>query len=321
MAGIESIVNADPFEVGERIARELRRQNPNPTMILMYPSMLDIVPAERAIQGVESVFGPQVPICGALSIDSMKLSSAFEFLDDRVFERGAVAIGLTDPTLEVISQANHGFPVIGEPFTVTRSTANRVYELDETPAWTSLTARLGLSEYSHPATVVTIGELAEELPEELWEDYGSRYIIRAGGAMNDADGSLYTATSVAEGTRLWLVRRDEKEMIEGIKRLVEQVGRRCQGQAAGGGVPRGLRAAWQAPGQPSPQGGGGQPHPGSTVSGRERALDGPVWRRGDDHARRTKPDPRVHNVAPRPRRAIAQRRARADHRVGEAEGP
>ncbi len=230
VAGIESIVNADPFEVGERIARELRRQNPNPTLILLYPSMLDILPAERAIQGMESVLGPQVPICGALSIDNMKFSSAFEFLDDHVFERGAVAIGLTDPTLEVISQANHGFPVIGEPFSVTRSTANRVYELDGKPAWTCLTARLGLSEYSHPATVVTIGELAEELPQELWEEYGSRFIIRAGGAMNDADGSLYTATSIAEGTRLWLVRRDEKEMIEGIKRLVERVVRRCQGR-------------------------------------------------------------------------------------------
>jgi hypothetical protein len=61
--------------------------------------------------------------------------------------------------------------------------------------------------------------LGEELPEELHEEYGSMFIVR-GGALKDADGSLYLHVSCSEGTRLWLMKRDEKGMFEGVDRLV-----------------------------------------------------------------------------------------------------
>jgi hypothetical protein len=44
-----------------------------------------------------------------------------EFLDDQVFEKGVVMLGIAEPTLELIGMANHGLEVLGDPFEVTEN--------------------------------------------------------------------------------------------------------------------------------------------------------------------------------------------------------
>jgi hypothetical protein len=188
------------------------------------------MPAEKMIAGIESVFGPDVPIFGSTSVDNMKLVSSFQFLGNRILERGAVAVGFSDPTLELISQANHGFSVFGKPFTVTRSESSRIYELNGKPAWNSLTERMGLSELAHPFELWAFTQLAVELPGELHEEYGSKYIIRAGGGLKEPDGSIHTGVSSPEGTKLWLIKRNEKGLIDGLDRMTEQIVQRCGGR-------------------------------------------------------------------------------------------
>jgi hypothetical protein len=231
VASRESIVNMDSYEVSAQLAQELKSQNPNINLILFHPSGLEVFP-ERAIEGTESVFGPDVPIIGGPSLDNMKFVGDFQFAGDRVFERGAVAVGFADPTIEVIAQANHGFSDTGESFEVTRSELNHIFELDGQTAWKSWTERLGLPE-TVPPIEVCFAPLAEQLPEELHEEYGSQYIIRVyGGSFESVseDGSLFVTASCPEGTKLWLMKRDEKGIFEGVDRIVEQVVQRCGGR-------------------------------------------------------------------------------------------
>jgi hypothetical protein len=230
VAGVKSMVNVDSYDVGQRIAKELKSQNPNINMILCHPSTQDVMPAERLFEGIESVFGSDVPIFGGASLDNMKLIRNYQFLGDTISERGAVAVGFADPTLELIAKANHGFSVIGKPFTVTRSEGAHIYELDGRPAWKVFTERLGLSELTHPFKVGTFAQLAEELPAELQEEYGSKYIIRAGGSLKDEDGSIYTGVSAPEETKLWLVQKDEEGLADGVEKMVEQIVQRCNGR-------------------------------------------------------------------------------------------
>ncbi len=231
VASKESIVNTDSHEASAQIAKDLKSQNPNINIILFHPSGLEIFP-EKAIEGIESVFGPDVSIIGGTSLDNMKIAGDFQFAGDRIFERGAVAVGFADPTLEVIAQANHGFSGTGESFEVTRSELNHIFELDGQTAWKSLTERLGLPETAQPIEVV-FAPLAEQLPEELHEEYGSRYIIREyGGSFESVseDGSIFVTASCPEGTKLWLMKRDEKRIFGGVDRMVEQVVQRCEGR-------------------------------------------------------------------------------------------
>jgi len=70
--------------------------------------------------------------------------------------------------------------------------------------------------------VLTLSILAEELPAELEEEYGSKYVLRS--AVGDImDNSFSTPTTCKEGTRLLLAKRDEKGMFDGVDRMTKQI--------------------------------------------------------------------------------------------------
>jgi hypothetical protein len=228
VAGKDSITSSTSFEVAAELAQQLKNKNPNINMIHFLPSGFDIT-ADRALKGIESVFGPEIPIFGATSGDNMKLITNFQFIGDRIFERGAVAVGFADPSLEVITQATLGFNVMGEPFEVTRSELNRIIELDGQPAWKFLTNRLGFPETAQPTEAGPALWLAQKLPEELRDEYGNTHIIFAAFKV-DADSSISGPVVFPEGTRIWNALRDEERMFADLDKMVEQLSKRCKGR-------------------------------------------------------------------------------------------
>ncbi len=225
VASMDSIIDTDPYQVGVQIAQDLKNKNSGINMIHFLPSSLDILPGGKAIEGIESVFGPDIPIFGGCALDNAKWISNYQFFGDQVIERGAVAVGFADPTLEVIMGADHGYTVIGEPLEVTRSNSNRVYELDGKTAWKALTERAGIPETSDPMGLeaATLWTIARRLPEELHDEYGSPYHLFIGGPAKGADGSLNAYTVCRVGTKLWLTQRDEERIFKGVDRIVNQI--------------------------------------------------------------------------------------------------
>ena len=228
VAGKDSITSSTSFEVAAELAQQLKNKNPNINMIHFLPSGFDIT-ADRALKGFESVFGPEIPIFGATSGDNMKVITNFQFIGDKIFERGAVAVGFADPTLEVITQATLGFNIIGEPFEVTRSELNRIIELDGQPAWKFLTNRLGFPETAKGLEAGPALWLAQKLPEELHDEYGNTHIISTVLKV-DADSRVYGPVVYPEGTKLWNAERNEKRMFEDLDKMVEQLAKRCKGR-------------------------------------------------------------------------------------------
>jgi hypothetical protein len=222
LAVSETIVDCDLYEMGSQLAHDLKSQNPHINMIHFIPSGIDVFPAEKAIEGIESVFGPDVPIFGGTSSDNFKGISDFQFLDDRIFERGALMIGFADPSLRMTTYVNHGFKLIGMPFEVTRAEANRIYEFNGQPAWKFLMDTLGLPETSHWIEVALVGQLAEELPADLHKEYGSTHILRCAMGNYD-DNSIISPITLKKGTRLRLTERDEEGIFEGVDLMVNRV--------------------------------------------------------------------------------------------------
>ncbi len=223
VSGVKSFGYADLHETFSQMARELKNKNSEINMIFCHPSVL--LGSRTMIDSIESVFGPEIPIVGGLSSDNMKFVSNFQFMGTQVFEQGAVLIGFADPTLELISQANHGFDVIGKPFEVTDSKDNHIFKLDGRSPWKSWTERLGMPETSTITDVLIFAPLAGELPSDMHEEYGSPYLIQVG--FPGADGSIYANRPEPEGTKLWLTSRNEKRILEGVDRLMTQILEMC----------------------------------------------------------------------------------------------
>jgi hypothetical protein len=224
----DRITTPTSFQVSAQLARALCDNNPRINMIHFLPSGFDVA-EDLALEGMESVFGPEIPIFGATSGDNMRFVSSFQFHGDKIIERGALAIGFADPTLEVITRASHGFGTMGEPFEVTRSELTRIYEIEGQPAWNFACDRVGIPD---SLTLLEAGPttwFAQELPPEEQEDYGNEHILR-GAFEKGEDGSLLLPIVCPEGTKFWNVLRDEERMFAGLDKMMEELVGRCKGR-------------------------------------------------------------------------------------------
>ena len=224
--GLDTVKAVDLRDTFSQLARDLKNKNPGINMIFCHPGTTSF--NRIIIEDIESVFGPDIPIVGGVSIDNMKFVSNFQFIGEQIFEKGVIMIGFADPTIELISLGNHGFDVIGKPFEVTHSEDVHIIEMDGRPPWKSWTERLGMPETSTMAEVLLFAPLAVELPAELHEEYGSPYLIF--GSMPTTNGTLYAIRTIPEGTKLWLTRRNEKKILEGVDRMMIQILERCEGR-------------------------------------------------------------------------------------------
>jgi len=225
VASQDHMTSATSFEVAARLAKDLKNKNSNINMIHFLPSGFDVA-EDRALEGIESVFGSEIPIFGATSGDNMKIISNFQFCDDKIIEKGAVAVGFADPALEVITQATHGFNIMGDPFEVTRSDLNRVFEIEGQPAWKFITDRMGIPGATDLWELVGMF-FGRELPEELHDEYGNTHILFGAFEKGD-DGSLLFPQVLPPGTKICLAVRDEERMFADLDKMVAQLIERCQ---------------------------------------------------------------------------------------------
>ena len=226
VSGSSFSASTDTAETASQLARDLKNKIPGINMIFCHPSILQT--SRRLIEGIESVFGPDIPIVGGISIDNMKLISSFQFLGEQVFEKGVVMIGFADPSLELIYRGNHGFDVIGKPFAVNKSEDEHIIEMDGRLPWKSWTERLGMPETSNAIDLLSFAPLSIELPGELHKENGSPYLIF--GGMPFPDGTIYANRKIPEGTKLWLIRRNDKKILEEVDRMMVQILERCEGR-------------------------------------------------------------------------------------------
>jgi hypothetical protein len=228
VASVDGIYGHNSREQCAHLAEQLKAANPKVNMVLFLGSGIDIADDE-CIAGFESVLGPQVTVFGATSSDNMKGITSYQIVDGDVFEHAAWAVGFADPTLDVITQATHGFLAVGDPMTVTRSEGNRIIELDGMPAWSEYTRRLGVAQTSTCGDTIPIGALAEALPADLADEYGNDHILRV-VTKRDDDGTMHYATTCPEGTQLWLTVRDEDRIFSDMDRMMEQMTERAAGR-------------------------------------------------------------------------------------------
>ncbi|MFM2079917.1 MAG: hypothetical protein RLZZ219_599 [Cyanobacteriota bacterium] len=187
-------------------------------MIYLLASGIDIA-NDQLIAGIESVLGPEVVIFGATSSDQMQGVATFQSIDGQLHQHAAFAVGIWDPTLEVDTQASHGFLAVGEPMRVTRVQDNRIIELDGRPAWPLFLERLGLPADAREGDTIPIGALAEGLSDDLAAEYGNDHILRVVTHHSD-DGALIYATACPEGSDLWLTVRDEERIFSDMDRML-----------------------------------------------------------------------------------------------------
>lgn len=218
VAYVDSFHGRNSYEQSLQLGQALREQSPQIRMVCLLASGIDIA-ADRAVAGLEATLGADVRIFGGTSSDNMRAIRSYQFYNDRILENGALALGFADPTLDIEMGVHHGSVPVGTPFTVTRSEANHVLELDGRPGWHVLMDQLGKPINSHPGLVIPIAGMGIELPADLQAENDNPHILRV-IAKTDPDGSFYMPVDIAVGTKMWLMERDERLIFAGLERML-----------------------------------------------------------------------------------------------------
>lgn len=221
----DEIFGFNSYDKTLEMAKKMKQEAPNVNMIYFLASGIDI-DNDKCIEAFEEVFGKEVTIFGATSSDNMKGFVSYQAVDSKVTEHGAYAVGFYDQTLKIETQATHGFVGVGEPLVVTKSNGNVIEEFNGKPAWEEYLNRLGLNADATCGDSIPIGALGEKLSPELSKEYGNDLLLRV---VTKHDGSaMHYATTIAEGTELWLTKRDEdlifSEMDRIVKAMVDRIG-------------------------------------------------------------------------------------------------
>jgi hypothetical protein len=224
---VDNIYGHNSYDKSLEMAQKMKAENPGINMIYFMASGIDIA-NDQCIKALEDVFGKETTIFGATSSDNMKGFISYQAVDNAVFEHGAFAVGFSDPTLTIDTQATHGFVAIGEPFIVTKSNGNVIEEFDGKPAWSEYLNRLGLPADSTCGDSIPIGALAEKLSPEMAAEYGNDHILRV--VTKHVDNSMYYTTNCPIGTKLWLTKRDEELIFSEMDCMVETMNSRANGK-------------------------------------------------------------------------------------------
>ncbi len=227
VASVDHIHGKNSYEKCLELAHSLKQQQPGINMIYFLGSGIDIA-NDQCIRAFEEVLGESVTIFGATSSDNMKGIVSYQAIDNRVYENAAYAVGFSDSTLTVDTQATHGFVAIGDPLVVTKSDGHIIQELNGKPAWEEYTRRLGIASSASCGDTIPIGALGEKLTAELAQEYGNNHLLRVVTKREGND--MYYATTIAEGTPLWLTTRDEELIFTEMDRMVKVMNDRNLGK-------------------------------------------------------------------------------------------
>lgn len=227
LGSVDGIYGHNSYEKTMEMARKMKSENANINMIYFLASGIDIA-NDQCIEALEEVFGKEVTIFGATSSDNMRGVISFQAVDDQVFEHAAYAIGFSDATIAVDTQATHGFVAVGEPLVVTKSNGHIIQEFNGQPAWQEYTRRLGLTTDANCGDSIPIGALGERLSDDLAKEYGNQHILRV--VTKHEGNDMYYATEIPEGTELWLTTRDEELIFSEMDRMVDVMKQRINGK-------------------------------------------------------------------------------------------
>lgn len=210
-------------ELARQCAETLASKKTNINMIFVMGPGLN-VNGDGIIHGIESIFGPDVPLFGALGGFSGKTPRTPIFHNSNIYDEGLLLVGFSDPSLALSQRAHHGCLAQDDyRFTVTKSDGVRIDELNGKPAWPTFIESLGMKPDTSPIDIVLLLGLGMDLTESDAAAYDNKQILRAPLTVSEDGQSVFLQSVVPSGTELVSCQRSEDYLFKGSERLSERI--------------------------------------------------------------------------------------------------
>jgi len=166
---------------------------------------------QEIVRGAYSVVGAGVPLVGGCAGDDMRMERTYQLCGNEVLSDAVVAAGISSESPLGIG-VRHGWSRVGEPMLITRSSNNRVFEIDGEPALDLYLERLHVPEpaRSDPGEFT---RFAATHPLGLASRRGEHHVRYIGEADFD-ERALVCIAEVPQGALTWLMEGDAESVLE-----------------------------------------------------------------------------------------------------------
>jgi len=208
-------------QITNAIARKAKEKFSNPAFFIAGSNME--TDAEELLFGFEDVAGKGVNVYGGMAGDDFTFSDQFVFTNGRESSQGLVCIALDEDKIMIKGVATCGWRAVGTVRTVTKSTGNHVYTVDDIPVL-DITTKYGGLENVSPDNESLLLEIAANFPLQLQREKGDP-VMRPGLVIDWSDHSFYCSGSVPEGSKIRFSLPPDfdvmEKVINGIENLKE----------------------------------------------------------------------------------------------------
>ncbi len=177
--------------------------------------------AEALLFGFEDVAGKDVNVYGSMAGDDFSFSDQFVFTNGHSSSRGLVCLALDEDKIMIKGVATCGWRAVGTVRTVTKSSGNHVYTIDDIPVL-DITTKYGGLENVTPDNEGLLLEIAANFPLQLQREKGDP-VMRPGLVIDWNDHSFYCSGSVPEGSKIRFSLPPDFDVMEKVIKGVENL--------------------------------------------------------------------------------------------------
>lgn len=194
------------FAAGQSLAGQLAR--PSLRGVLVLSDGLRVNGSEL-VRGLRTALPAAVVITGGLAGDGDRFGATWVLHGDRIASGQVVAVGFYGDRVRLGHGSKGGWDIFGPERRVTRSSGNRLYELDGQPALELYKTYLGERAAGLPASALLfpLAVRADEAPD--------RQLVRTVLAVDEATQSMTFAGDIPEGNLAQLMRANFDRLIDG----------------------------------------------------------------------------------------------------------
>ncbi|MDB9528833.1 FIST N-terminal domain-containing protein [Oscillatoria sp. CS-180] len=176
---------------------------------------------DKLMLGLESQFpqATEIPIVGGLAADNYSMKTTYQYIDDTILTDGVVWATLAGKAKFTLA-INHGCVPLGSKYTVTKAQHNEIFELDHRPVLEVLKPYL-LDKEMENWELAFINLCLGIKTSTILQDYDD-FLVRGIVSRDIAAGSVKIPSEIAEGTEIWIVRRDEEKIAAGLNKIAQE---------------------------------------------------------------------------------------------------
>ncbi len=190
--------NSSVYETAKQFGADGKKAFTNPAFIIASGWLH--TDGEEIIKGIEDGFDGEVPIFGGMAGDDLALREPIVFTYGKSSTTGLVAIIIDKDKINISGIATCGWKPIGITKTITKSTGNIVYTIDDQPALDLVIKYLGLN-LDNEISESMVVNLGAYYPLQL-ERENAPPVMRTAMLGNKEDRSLICAGTVPQGAKV-----------------------------------------------------------------------------------------------------------------------